>query len=76
MEYTKSSRRNLSPSSILLSACSLSDSETTKATSPNSFLTDSMALHATVKDHIFDNDIIETKTTHNLEASLGFSIYF
>ena len=40
------------------------------------YLTDWIALHATVKDHIFDNDIIETKTTHNLEASLGFSIYF
>jgi outer membrane beta-barrel protein len=40
------------------------------------YLTDWIALHATVKNHIFDNDIIETKTTNNLEASLGFSIYF
>lgn len=40
------------------------------------YLTDWIALHATVKDHIFDNDIIESKTTNNLEASLGFSIYF
>lgn len=40
------------------------------------YMTDSVALHATVKDHIFDNDIIEDKTTNNLEATLGLSFYF
>jgi outer membrane beta-barrel protein len=33
------------------------------------YLTDWIVLHATVKDHIFDNDIIEPKTNHNLEAA-------
>ena len=40
------------------------------------YLTDYLALHATVKDHIFNNDIIEDKTTNNLEATLGLSFYF
>lgn len=40
------------------------------------YLTDSIALHATVKDHIFNNDIIEDKSTNNLEATLGLSFYF
>ena len=40
------------------------------------YLTDSIALHATVKDHIMDISIIENKTTNNLEATLGLSFYF
>ncbi len=40
------------------------------------YLTDFTALHFTVKDHIFTNDIIEDKTTNNLEATLGLSFYF
>lgn len=40
------------------------------------YLTDYLALHATVKDHIFNNDIIGDKTTNNLEATLGLSFYF
>lgn len=40
------------------------------------YLTDYLALHATVKDHIFNSDIIEDKTTNNLEATLGLSFYF
>lgn len=40
------------------------------------YMTDYLALHATVKDHIFNSDIIEDKTTNNLEASLGLSFYF
>jgi outer membrane beta-barrel protein len=40
------------------------------------YLTDSIALHATVKDHLFDNDIIEDKTTNNIEGTLGISMYF
>ncbi|MFT6389357.1 MAG: outer membrane beta-barrel protein [Cellvibrionaceae bacterium] len=40
------------------------------------YLTDYLALHATVKDHIFNNDIIEDKSTNNLEATLGLSFYF
>jgi len=41
------------------------------------YLTDYLALHATVKDHIIPNiDIVEEKTTNNLEATLGLSFYF
>ncbi len=40
------------------------------------YLTDFTALHFTVKDHIFTNDIIEDKVTNNLEATLGLSFYF
>lgn len=40
------------------------------------YLTDAIALHATVKDHIFDIDLIEDKTTNNLAATLGLSFYF
>jgi outer membrane beta-barrel protein len=40
------------------------------------YLNDFIALHATVKDHIFSNDIIEEKTTNNIEATLGISMYF
>ena len=40
------------------------------------YATDAFALHATVKDHIYNNDIIESKTTNNIETSLGLSFYF
>jgi len=40
------------------------------------YLTDYLALHATVKDHVFNSEIIEDKTTNNLEATLGLSFYF
>lgn len=41
------------------------------------YATDSIALHATVKDYVFENDVIgEAKQTNNLEASLGLSFYF
>ena len=40
------------------------------------YLTDYFALHATVKNHVFDIDIIEDKTTNNLEATFGLSFYF
>lgn len=40
------------------------------------YFNDFIALHATVKDHIFNSDIIEDKTTNNLEATLGLSFYF
>jgi outer membrane beta-barrel protein len=40
-------------------------------------LTDSFALHADFRDHIFDSDLLGVdKTTHNLEASLGLSLFF
>lgn len=39
------------------------------------YANDWTALHFTVKDHIFDNDITN-KTTNNLEATLGLSFYF
>lgn len=40
------------------------------------YFNDWIALHATAKDHIFKNDIIEEKFTNNLEYTLGLSIYF
>jgi outer membrane beta-barrel protein len=40
------------------------------------YLTDSIALHATVKNHMTDIDIIEDKTTNNIEGTLGISMYF
>ncbi|MBX2810025.1 MAG: outer membrane beta-barrel domain-containing protein [Cellvibrionaceae bacterium] len=40
------------------------------------YLNDAIAVHATVKDHIFDSDLIASKTTHNIETSLGLSLYF
>lgn len=40
------------------------------------YLTDAIALHATVKDHIFDSDIITSQQTHNIESTLGVSLYF
>jgi len=41
------------------------------------YATDSLALHATVKDHLFDHDVFgETVTVNNLEATFGVSMYF
>ncbi|MGH1486818.1 MAG: outer membrane beta-barrel domain-containing protein [Cellvibrionaceae bacterium] len=40
------------------------------------YLTDYLAIHATVKNHMFDFDVIKDKTTNNLEATLGLSFYF
>lgn len=41
------------------------------------YLTDWLALHADVRDHIFDHDLLgEELRTHNLETSLGFTIFF
>ena len=38
---------------------------------------DSIALHADFRDHLFDIDILgEEKTVHNLEAHLGFTVFF
>jgi outer membrane beta-barrel protein len=40
-------------------------------------LTDSVALHMDFRDHLFDIDIIgEEKTAHNLEATLGITVFF
>ena len=40
-------------------------------------VTDAIALHADFRDHLFDIDILgEEKTAHNLEAHLGFSVFF
>ncbi len=40
-------------------------------------LTDSIALHMDVRDHLFDIDILgEDKTTHNMEGHLGFTVFF
>ena len=40
-------------------------------------LTDSIALHLDVRDHLFDIDILgEDKTTHNMEGHLGFTVFF
>lgn len=40
-------------------------------------LTDFIALHFDVRDHIFDTDLLgEEKTTHNLEVSGGISVFF
>ena len=39
--------------------------------------TDSIALHADFRDHLFDIDIVgREKTTHNLEGTIGISIFF
>jgi outer membrane beta-barrel protein len=38
---------------------------------------DWMAVHADVRDYIFDNDLLgQEKTTHNLEARIGVSFFF
>ncbi len=40
-------------------------------------LSDTFAAHVDVRDHIFDVDLLgEVKTTHNIEISLGISIFF
>ncbi len=40
-------------------------------------VTDSIALHADFRDHLFDIDILgEDKTVHNLEAHFGFTFFF
>jgi len=40
-------------------------------------LTDSVALHLDFRDHLFDIDLLgEEKTVHNLEAHLGFTLFF
>ncbi len=40
-------------------------------------MTDSIALHIDFRDHLFDIDILgEEKTAHNLEATLGISVFF
>jgi len=40
-------------------------------------LTDSVALHIDFRDHLFDIDILgEDKTTHNLEAHVGVTVFF
>ena len=40
-------------------------------------LTDTLALHLDFRDHLFDIDLLgEEKTVHNLEATLGITIFF
>ena len=40
-------------------------------------LNDSMAIHADFRDHLFDIDLFgEEKTAHNLEATVGFTMFF
>lgn len=40
-------------------------------------LTDSIALHFDVRDHLFDIDLLgEDKTVHNLEGHLGLTVFF
>ena len=40
-------------------------------------LTDSIALHIDFRDHLFDIDLFgEEKTAHNLEGTLGISVFF
>lgn len=40
-------------------------------------LNDYLALHADVRDHLFDIDLLgEEKTTHNIEYNFGFTIFF
>ena len=40
-------------------------------------LTDSIALHIDFRDHLFDIDLLgEEKTAHNLEGSLGVTVFF
>ena len=39
--------------------------------------TDSVAFHLDFRDHLFDIDLLgEDKTTHNLEATLGVTVFF
>jgi len=40
-------------------------------------LTDAIALHLDVRDHLFDIDLLgEDKTVHNLEGHLGLTVFF
>jgi outer membrane beta-barrel protein len=40
-------------------------------------ITDSVALHLDVRDHMFDTDLLGTeKTVHNVEAHLGMTVFF
>ena len=40
-------------------------------------LTDSLAIHIDFRDHLFDIDLFgDEKTVHNLEAHLGFTVFF
>ncbi len=40
-------------------------------------LTDFLAMHLDVRDHMFDTDLLgRPKTVHNLEAHLGFTVFF
>jgi outer membrane beta-barrel protein len=40
-------------------------------------LTDSVALHVDFRDHLFDIDLLgEEKTAHNLEGSVGVTVFF
>ncbi|MBT8097050.1 MAG: outer membrane beta-barrel domain-containing protein [Woeseia sp.] len=40
-------------------------------------LTDMIALHFDVRDHLFDTDLLgEEKTVHNLEGHLGLTVFF
>ena len=40
-------------------------------------LTDSVAIHVDFRDHLFDIDILgREKTTHNLEGTVGVSVFF
>lgn len=40
-------------------------------------LTDSLALHLDLRDHMFDTDLLGTeKTVHNIEAHLGVTFFF
>jgi outer membrane beta-barrel protein len=40
-------------------------------------VTDSIALHVDFRDHLFDIDLLGTeKTAHNLEGTLGVSVFF
>ncbi len=39
--------------------------------------TDSIAVHFTVRDHMFDSDLLgDSKVTHNIEFSLGLTYFF
>ncbi len=41
------------------------------------FATDAIAIRFDVRDHLFDSDVLgESKTTHNLEARIGATVYF
>jgi len=40
-------------------------------------LTDWLAMHLDVKDHVFETDITgRTKNVHNIEGTLGFTFFY